>query len=90
MEKSFLAYDKNFKGGVSVAIGDVNGDSKEEIVTAPGLGGGPQIRIFNYQGKALNSFFAYDKNYRGGIRVTVSDINTDGQVEILAGIKNFY
>lgn len=90
LEKSFLAYDKNFKGGVSVAIGDVNGDGKNEIVTAPGAGGGPQIRIFNYQGIPLKSFFAYDKNYRGGIRLTVSDINTDGQVEILAGIKNFY
>ncbi|MFZ4632413.1 MAG: putative glycoside hydrolase [Patescibacteria group bacterium] len=90
LKKSFLAYDKNFKGGVSVTIGDVNNDGQNEIVTGPGAGGGPQIRIFNYKGEAIKSFFAYDKNYRGGMRVTVSDVDTDGQVEILAGIKNIY
>jgi hypothetical protein len=90
LKKSWLAYDKNFKGGVSVASGDVNGDGQNEIITAPGVGGGPQIRIFNYQGQALKSWFAYDKNYHAGMRVTVSDINNDGQPEILAGIKNFY
>ena len=90
LKKNWLAYDKNFKGGVSVAIGDVNGDGQNEIISAPGLGGGPQIRIFNYQGEALKSFFTYDQSYHGGIRVSVSDINNDGQLEILAGIKNFY
>lgn len=90
LKNSFLAYDKKFKGGVSVAIGDVNGDNKNEIITAPGNGGGPQIRIFDNQGKALASFFAYDSSYHGGIKVSVSDINNDGRLEILAGIKNFY
>jgi len=90
LKRSFLAYDKKFKGGVSVAIGDVNGDGQNEIVTAPGVGGGPQIKIFNSRGEVISSFFAFDKNYHGGIRITLSDINTDGQVEILTGIKNFY
>jgi len=90
LKKSWLAYDKNFKGGVSVAIGDVNDDGQNEVVTAPGIGGGPQIRVFNANGGALKSFFAYDKDYHGGVRVTLSDINADGKLEILAGIKNFY
>lgn len=90
LQTSFLAYDKNFKGGVSVATGDVNGDGRIEIITGPGIGGGPHVRVFSQAGKVLASFFAYDKNYRGGIRVTVSDINSDGQAEILTGIRNFY
>lgn len=90
LKNSFLAYDKNFKGGVSVAIGDVNGDGQAEIITAPGAGGGPHIRIFNYQGKAIGGFFAYDKNYHGGVRAGVSDVNGDGILDILTGIKNFY
>jgi len=90
LKNSFLAYDKGFKGGVNVAVGDVNSDGQNEIITSPGSGGGPQVRIFNNQGKALSSFFAYDKNYHGGMKVSVSDINDDGQMEILAGIKNFY
>lgn len=87
---SFLAYDKKFKGGVSVAVGDTNGDGQIDIITAPGAGGGPHIRIFNSRGEVLSNFFAYDQNYHGGIKVSASDINDDGLVEILAGIKNFY
>jgi len=90
LKKSFLAYDKNFKGGVSLVVGDVNGDGQNEIITGPGAGGGPQVRIFNGRGDVLKSFFAYDQTYHAGIKVTLSDINTDGQLEILAGIKNFY
>ncbi len=87
---SFLAYGKSFKGGVGVAVGDVNGDGQNEIITGPGAGGGPQVRIFNYGGQALASFFAYDSGYHGGIKVGASDINDDGAAEILVGIKNFY
>lgn len=75
---------------MSVAVGDVNGDNEKEIITAPGAGGGPQIRVFSARGEVISSFFAYDQAYHGGIKLTVSDINNDGQMEILAGIKNFY
>ncbi len=90
LKNSFLAYDKNFRGGVSVAIGDVNNDGKNEIITGPISGGGPHVRIFDNQGKAIGGFFAFDKSYRGGIKVGVSDINEDGIQDILVGIKNFY
>jgi len=90
LKNSFLAYDAKFNGGVNVAVADVDGDGNAEIITAPASSGGPQIRIFNSQGKALGSFFAYDKSYHGGVRVSASDINDDGRMEILVGLKNFY
>ena len=90
LKNSFFAYDKNFKGGVNLATGDFNGDGRAEIVTGPGQGGGPQIRIFDYQGNVLKNFFAYELSYHGGVRVSVSDLNEDGNLEILTGIKNLY
>jgi len=66
---SWLAYDKNFAGGVQVAVADLNGDSKAEIITGPGASSGPQVKIFTKRGKLLNSWFAYDKNFHGGIDV---------------------
>ena len=83
----FFAYDKNFRGGVNVAAGDINGDGKAEIITGAGQGGGPQVRIFTAAGQALSSFFAYDKNFRGGINVGVSVV--EGKAEIAVGIKGF-
>ncbi|MFA6514601.1 MAG: putative glycoside hydrolase [Patescibacteria group bacterium] len=90
LKSSFFAYDKKFKGGVDVAAGDVNGDGQAEIITGPGQGGGPHVKIFNMFGQMLSQFFAYDKKYSDGLQISLSDVNHDGQLEILTGIKNFY
>ena len=80
----FFAYDKNFRGGVRVAVMDLDGDGTQEIITAAGIGGGPHIRVFNKDGRPLiGGFFAYDKNFRGGVSLAVGDIDGDGQREII-------
>ncbi len=90
LKTSFLAYGQDFKGGVNVTVGDLNGNGQDEIITGPGRGGGPQVRVFDAAGRVLGSFFAYDKSYHGGIKVTAADMNADGHEEILVGLKNFY
>src|SRR5262249_45958222 len=71
---SFFAYDVRFRGGVSVAAGDVNGDGKVDLVTAAGPGGGPHVRIWDglaYQ--LLNEYMAYDPGLTSGLAVAVGD-----------------
>ncbi len=86
----FLAYDKNFRGGIAVSVGDIHGDGKNEIVTSPTSKGGPQIRVFGLQNNKYvpvgGSIMAYDAKFRGGINSTVGDINGDGKDEIMTGI----
>jgi subtilisin family serine protease len=81
----FFSYNKNFAGGVNITTGDVNGDGIDEIITGPGPGGGPQVKIFNSKGKLLYQFFAYKKTFTGGISVAAGDINGDGMDEIITG-----
>ena len=51
---------------VQVAVGDTDGNGNQEIVAVPATSGGPQIRIFNKEGKAQAQFFMEPTNWRGG------------------------
>ncbi len=94
----FNAYDPGFRGGVFVAAADINKDGHADIVTGAGPGGGPHVQVFN--GTQLNltgadgrlqttalldSFFAYDSRFTGGVTVAAGDINGDGRVDIVTG-----
>jgi len=83
--KSFYAYSPTFSGGVNVAVGDVNGDGQDEIITGAGQRGGPHVRIFNIEGQLLAQFFAYDKDFRGGVTVAVGDVDGNGTEEVITG-----
>ena len=88
VEGQFFAYDKNFRGGVKVAVADIDGGvarKRQEIITAPGPGGGPHIRIFDNHANVRGQFFAYDKNFRGGVNIAAGDIDKDGLDEIITG-----
>ncbi len=80
------AYMPAFRGGVRVAIGDLDADGMREIVTGAGATGGPQVRVFKTDGSLkFNGFFAFDKRERGGVSIAVGDVNGDGKDEIIAG-----
>ncbi|MFA6131752.1 MAG: S8 family serine peptidase [Patescibacteria group bacterium] len=82
-QTEFYAYDENFGGGVRLAMGDVDGDGVDEIVTGPGPGGGPQVRVFETDGTLIKQFFAYSTSDTHGIFVGVGDTDGDGVGEIL-------
>ncbi|MFH1315134.1 MAG: putative glycoside hydrolase [Candidatus Uhrbacteria bacterium] len=82
----FFAYAENFRGGVDIAVGDLDGDGLQEIITGAGYGGGPHVRVFSKHGNLVNpGFFAYDQDFRGGVNVAVGDVNADGIDDIITG-----
>lgn len=80
----FLAYDPAFTGGIDVAVGNIEGDVSDEIITGAGPGGGPHVRSFDGRGNALGGFFAFDKTFRGGVDVAAGDVDGDDKAEIIA------
>lgn len=84
---TFYAYDENFSGGIDVAAGDLDGDGIDEIITAPGPGGGPHIKMFRVDGMPYTTegFFAYTPSFTGGVNVAAADIDNDGKDEIITG-----
>jgi hypothetical protein len=84
---SFNAYAANFNGGVRVATGYIQtGQAVPNIITAPGPGGGPDIRVFNGStGALVYEFLAYDASMTLGVYVATGDINGDGVPDIITG-----
>jgi hypothetical protein len=87
---NFFAYAPDFRGGVRIAVGDLNGDGVAEIVTGPGTSGGPQVRAFDGRTRAeVLSFFALDPAYRGGIFLAVTPAANGQPGSVVVGYDGF-
>jgi hypothetical protein len=84
------AYDLAFRGGVSAALGEIDGNPNTiELVTGAGPGGGPHVKVFSIDTTgaiALEaSFFAFTPTFAGGVSVAAGDITGDGRAEVVVG-----
>jgi hypothetical protein len=81
-----------------VAVGDVTGDGRADIVVGAGIGSAPHIKAFsgsdlfalpgsvgNTTPRAVKNFFAFDAGNRAGVSVAVGDVNGDGRGDIVVG-----
>jgi len=75
LKKEFWAAGRYHKGGLSLAVGDIDGRGNQQIVVGLGQGNEPQVRIFNNKGKMVGIFLAYEKTFKGGINVEIANID---------------
>jgi hypothetical protein len=90
---SFVPFADFIGGNVAVAVGDVNGDGTQDIITAPGEGGGPLVRVFDGAAlpgitRPLFELLAYDPLLRGGTNIAAGDVNGDGKADVITGAGN--
>ena len=75
-----------FAGGVYVAAGDVGGDGYRDIVTGPGIGHPPLVRVLSGKtGADVWSATPYEGGFTGGVQVAVADVNRDGAGDVVVG-----
>jgi hypothetical protein len=85
--------DVKFRGGARVAVGDLNGDGRADLVVAAGKGGGPRVAVFDgtslHPGavpqRLVGDFFAFEHSLRNGAVVAVGDVNGDGRADLVTG-----
>lgn len=94
----FYAFSKNFKGGVRVAVADVNGDRVDDIIVASGPGLKAQVKVINgsslwmanpngtiTNAALIYAFKPFGSSYKGGVYVAAADFNRDGRADIVTG-----
>jgi len=87
----WIAYSpSNGHRGASVAIGDVDGDGDNDVVTVPRYGGA-QVKAFSADGQPLIMpgqiepvrFEAFGPDFTGGATLALADVDDDGVLEVL-------
>ncbi|MFA6908994.1 MAG: carboxypeptidase regulatory-like domain-containing protein [Patescibacteria group bacterium] len=81
--KRFNAYAAGVRGGFNAALGDMDGDGDDDIVVSTKAGNGPQVAVFDKNGATLSRFFAYASTFRGGVNVSVGDVDGDGSNDVV-------
>jgi hypothetical protein len=87
----FFAFEPATQTGANVAVADLNGDGRGEVIAGAGTGGAPRVTAFD--GRALAAgyravvadFFAADPSGRGGVRVAALDLNDDARLDVVTG-----
>lgn len=68
----------DFRGGLYVSAGDMDGDGREEFVVTPDVSGGPRVSVFRLEssgaiGRIADFFGIDDTEFRGGCRAAISN-----------------
>ncbi|MCR4279912.1 MAG: putative glycoside hydrolase [Candidatus Komeilibacteria bacterium] len=83
LSPGFMAFASTFRGGVTVAGGDLDGDGRAEIVATPGRGGKAEITVFDERGRQLSNWLVHPGNNNQGLGVAAIDITGNGRAEII-------
>lgn len=82
---SFAPFGTDFRGGIHLATGDMDGDGRIDLLVGGGPGSG-RIRIYSgATHQQIATDFPFGPAYTGGITLAAGDINGDGRLDVIAG-----
>ncbi|MDY3559503.1 cadherin domain-containing protein [Gemmata sp. JC673] len=80
---SFFSFT-GFNGGVNVAVGDVDGDGRGDIIVGTGSGAA-HVKAFSFANNTLLSSFIAFSGFNGGVTVAAGNYDGTGADEIVVG-----
>jgi hypothetical protein len=92
--RTFLPLDTAFRGGLSLAVGRIDGDYVPDIIVGAGRGGASQVQVLDgVTGAVKTSFQAFGAdetpNYNAKVDVKVQYADPDGIVDFLLAARDF-
>lgn len=95
----FFVFELGLRNGAFLGLGDLTADGKAELIVGGGPNGGPRVRAFDAtvlltgqfdttdpNEAQIANFFAGDPENRGGVRVSVKELDGDSRADILVGL----
>lgn len=80
---SFFPFPKDYRGGVDVSAGDVDGDNEDEIILAANKFASARVKIYKNNNQIIGNFIAYQEAFQGGVNISTGDYNNDSRDEII-------
>lgn len=84
----FFVFSEDFRGGVNLAVGDVNGDGKKELIVSQASEGQAWVKVYSFTKTETNviaEFLAFPDSFKGGCYVAAGNITKGKQDEIIVG-----
>ncbi len=83
----FWPFEDSYKGGVDVAVGNIDGGEEEEVIISKARFSNARVKVYK-TGKGqrvLGEFDAFPASRQEGANIDTGDIDRDGVDEIIAG-----
>jgi len=89
-----FVFEQALRNGAFVAVGDLDGDGRGELIAGGGPGGGPRVLALSAAdllaglsdgSRKVANFFAGNVENRGGVRVAVKDLDGDRFADLVVG-----